>query len=441
METGARSLSAEQYLLITLIVKLAVAATLAIMLVRFRWFRRILLTEKRDWPERLVFAAGFGIPLTAGVGVRLLLGFFPSDLTLAGAYLAGLVAGPYSGALVGAAVSLPAFFAGEWGALPLAVGCGFAGGGLREICPKEEIWRFTPFFVTKLHRSVWRLVRNFSLDWQMILVTAPALLEVIRQTIGQQFGMQRMFYLDPAGSWWLYLLVLLGTVLAVAIPIQIWNSARAEHRLAEQEKLLLAARVQALANQINPHFLFNTLTSISSLIRSQPETARVVIVKLSALLRRLMRSQEQFVTLREELAAIDDYLDIERVRFGTSLVVEKVIDPGSLGVVVPSMILQPLVENSLKHGLASKVGEGRIIIRATRKERHAIIEVIDNGVGIPADRLDMTSEHGIGLKNVNERLSVIYGANYRIQLESIAGQGTSARVEIPELVVPERVNA
>ena len=111
----------------------------------------------------------------------------------------------------------------------------------------------------------------------------------------------------------------LATVLGVAIPIKIWNSARIEHRLAEQEQLLMAARVEALANQINPHFLFNTLTSISSLIRSQPETARVLIVKLSALLRRLLRSQEHFVTLREELAAIDEYLDIERVRFGPSL--------------------------------------------------------------------------------------------------------------------------
>ncbi len=124
----------------------------------------------------------------------------------------------------------------------------------------------------------------------------------------------------------------LATVLGVAIPIKIWNSARIEHRLAEQEQLLMAARVEALANQINPHFLFNTLTSISSLIRSQPETARVLIVKLSGLLRRLLRSQEHFVTLREELAAVDEYLDIERVRFGPSLVVEKVIDEASLDI-------------------------------------------------------------------------------------------------------------
>jgi two-component system LytT family sensor kinase len=443
METGARSLSAEQYLLITLVVKLAVAAALATMLVRFGWFRRILLTEKRDWPERLIFAAGFGVPLTAGVAARLLLNYEATDLTLSGAYLAGLVAGPYAGALVGAAIGLPPTFAHEWGALPFAVGCGFAGGGLREICPKDQIWRFSPFFVTKLHVSAWRFVRRLSLDWQMILVTAPVLLELIRQTVGAKWGHDRLFYLSPdsTGLSWMTLLVLLTTVLGVAIPIKIWNSARIEHRLAEQEKLLMTARVQALANQINPHFLFNTLTSISSLIRSQPETARVLIVKLSGLLRRLLRSQEQFVTLREELEAVDEYLDIERVRFGPSLIVEKAIEESSLDLIVPSMILQPIVENAIKHGLGRKLGEGRILIRASRRAGHAVIEIIDNGVGIPVERLASTSDHGIGLRNVNERLSVIYGANYQLKLESTPGHGTSARIEIPELLLPEAASA
>src|SRR6202011_3456829 len=98
--------------------KLAVGAVLATMLVRFSWFRRILLTERRDWPERLVFAAGLGVPLTAGVISRLLLTYNAADLSLAGSFLAGLIAGPYAGALVGASVGLPAEFAGEWAALP-----------------------------------------------------------------------------------------------------------------------------------------------------------------------------------------------------------------------------------------------------------------------------------------------------------------------------------
>jgi two-component system LytT family sensor kinase len=428
-----------QVVLLTLMAKVAVAATLATMLVRFFWFRRILLTERRDWPERLVFAAGLGVPLLAGVGSRLLLEYQAADLTLSGVFLAGLIAGPSAGALVGAALGLPAFFAGEFAALPFAIGCGFAGGGLREACPKEEIWRFSPFFFTSLHRSAWNLIRRLQLDWQVILVTAVVLLELLRQSIGARFPLR--IYALPHETWWLSLLVILSTVMCVAIPIKIWNSARVEHRLAEQEKLLMAARVEALANQINPHFLFNTLTSISSLIRSKPETARLLIVKLSGLLRRLLRSQEHFVTLRDELAAVDEYLDIERVRFGPSLVVEKTLDESTLDVIVPSMILQPLVENSIKHGLARKVGQGRITILTSRRAGHAVIEIVDNGVGMPDDRLAATREHGIGLQNVNERLQVIYGANYRLNLQSVVGQGTVARIEIPELLVADRATA
>ena len=119
----------------------------------------------------------------------------------------------------------------------------------------------------------------------------------------------------------------------------------------------------------------------------------------------------------------------------------KIIDEASLDVVVPSMILQPLVENSIKHGLGRKVGEGRITIRSTRQAGHAVIEVHDNGVGIATDRMESTSEHGIGLRNVNERLRVIYGAGYQLRLHSVPGQGTSARIEIPEIVLPERATA
>ena len=438
MIQGPRFLSAEQALLITLMVQLAVVATLATMLVRYRRFRRILLTERRDWPERLVFAFAFGLPLMAGVGSRLLLRYDAADLSLAGPFIAGLIAGPYAGAIVGALVGLPALFAGEVIAVPFAVGSGFAGGGLRAVCPKEAIWHFSPFVFTGLHRYAWRFLRRFQVDWQVALIAAPVGLEVLRQALGHRFGVQRLFYLgvDAPG---MTLVVVLATVLTVAVPIKIWNSARIEHKLQEQEQLLLAARLDALGNQINPHFLFNTLTSISSLIRSQPETARMLIVKLSGLLRRLLRSQDHFVTLGEELAAIDEYLDIECVRFGPRLRVTKDIAPDSLGVVVPSLILQPLVENALRHGLAPKVGDGELVLRSARENGHAVIEVIDNGLGMADARPDGAS--GIGLRNVNERLTVIYGANYRLQLQSEPGRGTRVRMEIPELALPERAAA
>ena len=439
MPQEVKFLSASQFLLTTLVVKLAVVATLATMLVRFRQFRRILLTEQRAWPERLVFAFALGIPLAGGVTARLLLSYNAADLSLAGSFLAGLIAGPYAGALVGILVGAPALVAGEAIAMPFAVGCGFAGGGLREVCPKEAIWHFSPLFFTDLHRHAWRLVSRFKLDWLMILLAAPIGLELLRMGLGFRF-VPYLFHMQPP-TVGLGFLVVLATVLSVTIPIKIWNTARIEHRLQEQEKLLMSARVEALASQISPHFLFNTLTSISALIRSQPETARTLIVKLSGLLRRLLRSQQHFVTLREELASIDEYLDIEIVRFGPTLVVDKEISPDSLELVIPSMLLQPLVENSIKHGIARKVGGGRITIRSRRTEGLAIIEVVDDGTGMAETELRKGQGNGIGLRNVDERLRVIYGENYHLKIESTPGRGTCARIEIPVLDVPRQASA
>jgi two-component system LytT family sensor kinase len=434
-------LSPEQFLLTTLVVKIAVIALVATVLVRYRRFRHILIFERRAWQDRLIFAASVGIPLAAGVVARLLLRYDAADVTLEGAFVAGLIAGPYAGAIVGALVGFPAAIAGEWIALPFAVGCGFAGGGIREACPKEEIWHFSPFIVTSLHRRAWQFVRRLTPDWQVILLLAPVALEILRLGLGHRFGIHRLFYLDST-SIGMTALVILATVLAVATPIKIWNNARIEHRLQEQEKLLLAAKIDALASQINPHFLFNTLTSISSLIRSEPETARTLITKLSGLLRKLLRSTEHFVSLREELESVDEYLDIEVVRFGPNLVVEKEIAPDTLGILVPSMILQPLIENSIKHGLSRKIGPGRIVIRSRREHGHAVIEVHDDGLGMTEQRLSSALGGGIGLTNVNERLRVIYGATYQLKLQSVPGQGTLARIEIPEAaMLGERATA
>src|SRR5205823_3255796 len=151
----------------------------------------ILIFERRGWTDRLVFALALGLPLTAGVASRLLLNYNAADLTLEGAFLAGLIAGPYAGAIVGLLVGTPALIAGEFIALPFAVGCGFAGGGLREACPKEEIWHFSPFVFTKLHRHLWRMFRNVKVDWSVILLLAPVALELLRQALGWRFGEDR----------------------------------------------------------------------------------------------------------------------------------------------------------------------------------------------------------------------------------------------------------
>jgi two-component system, LytTR family, sensor kinase len=430
-------------LVTTLLFKLAVMAASATMLVRYRRFRHILIFERRTFPDRMTFALSLGIPLAAGVVARLLLNYNAADLTLEGSFLAGLIAGPYAGATVGLMVGIPPLGIGEWGALPFAVGCGFAGGGLRELCPKEAIWHFSPFVFTSLPRRVWAMIRSLVVDWQVVLLLAPVALEMLRQIVGLRWSEHnRLFFLHatPTTPRMLFF-VLLATVLCVATPIKIWNNARIEHRLQEQEKLLLAAKIEALASQINPHFLFNTLTSISSLIRTQPDTARMLIAKLSGLLRRLMRSTDHFVTLREELESIDEYLAIEVIRFGPQLKVDKQIAPQTLDVIVPSMILQPLVENSIKHGLSRKVGGGRITIKTMVRDGHTLIEVHDDGLGMSEERLVQALGGGIGLSNVDERLRVIYGANYHLKLTSVPGHGTCASLAIPELALPERVTA
>ena len=201
-------------------------------------------------------------------------------------------------------VGIPPLGNGEWVALPFAVGCGFAGGGLRELCPKEAIWHFSPFIFTE--RAAPRLADD-PLAGGRLAGRAAARAGRARAAAARRSASAGAITTGCScsrrarrgrGRCWS---CCSRRCSCVATPIKIWNNARIEHRLQEQEKLLLAAKIEALANQINPHFLFNTLTSISSLIRTQPDTARMLITKLSGLLRRLMRSTDHFVTLREEL--------------------------------------------------------------------------------------------------------------------------------------------
>jgi two-component system LytT family sensor kinase len=222
--------------------------------------------------------------------------------------------------------------------------------------------------------------------------------------------------------------------MAVATPLKIWHNTRMEMKLEEQQRLLLQARMEALQSQINPHFLFNTLNSVSSLVRFDPDTARDLIVKLANILRRLLRSGEAFVQLQEEVRFIDDYLDIEVVRFGRDkLRVIKELEPSSLDVMVPSMLLQPLVENSVKHGLSPKIEGGTIHLRSRLEGGDLLVEVEDDGVGMGAasflEKPTGMGGSGIGIANVAERIKVCPGAR---------GGGTLVRLRLPLLGSTER---
>jgi two-component system LytT family sensor kinase len=237
---------------------------------------------------------------------------------------------------------------------------------------------------------------------------------------------------------WVDVLIYATSVTVIVIELKIWNGVRLQIKLEEQAQLLLSARMAALQNQINPHFLFNTLNSISSLVRLSPDTARELIIKLATILRRLLHSSDAFVALQEEIDFIDNYLDIEVVRFGADkLRVVKELDPESLDVMVPSMLLQPLVENSIKHGLSSKIDGGSIYLRSQLSDSHVTIEVEDDGVGMGSvqllERPAGFGEGGIGMANVAERLKVLYGETARMTIDSRNGTGTLVRLRLPIL--------
>jgi two-component system LytT family sensor kinase len=273
-------------------------------------------------------------------------------------------------------------------------------------------------------------------DWQtMFFVTIVALRFV--QTEISRFLPSATFSLESPNLW-VEALIYATSVTVIGIELKIWNSVRIQIKLEEQERLLLQSRMEALQNQINPHFLFNTLNSVSSLVRFDPDTARELIIKLATILRRLLSSGDAFVPLREELEFIDNYLDIEVVRFGRDkLRVMKELEPASLDVMVPSMLLQPLVENSIKHGLSSKIEGGSIFLRSRLTESQLIIEVEDDGVGMGAANLlekpSGLGGTGIGMANVAERLKVLYGDTARMTIDSHEGKGTLIRLRLPVL--------
>jgi len=226
-----------------------------------------------------------------------------------------------------------------------------------------------------------------------------------------------------------------STVFAVMLPLKIWNNTRNEKKLEAQQLRLNEARLAALTSQINPHFLFNTLNSVSSLIRSNPDQARSVVYKLSSILRRLLRNTDNLTPLRDELAFIDNYMSIEMVRFGEKLRFIKEIEPDTLDRMVPSMLLQPIIENSIRHGLSSKVEGGMIRVRTWLADGKLQLMVEDDGVGIPETRLATLFEQDIGVSNVNERLKVLFGQDYRMWIDSKPGEGTRTGIEIPEVQV------
>jgi two-component system LytT family sensor kinase len=436
-----------QTILIHLALKLGVAAAVSSSLVRSKEFKLLLFREERTFRQKVYLVLCMALPIMVGVWIRIAIpSFLAGDLSFETALLLGVIGGRWSGSLGGALIGIPALLHGEWAALPFDVLCGFVAGQLRTMAAdKDDIWSFSPFIDQSIFRLIRRnLPRPRLFDWQIMFFTTVVGLRFVQTELARYLP-NSIFSLESPNNYYVWGAIYAASVTAIGIEIKIFNSVRIQIKLEEQERLLLHARMEALQNQINPHFLFNTLNSISSLVRFDPERARDVISKLATILRRLLNSADAFVPLREEVEFIDNYLDIEVVRFGAEkLRVVKELDPASLDVMVPSMLLQPLVENSIKHGLSSMVEGGSIFLRSRLSESGLVIEVEDDGVGMATTQaLELGSARGtgIGMANVSERLEVLYGNAARMTIDSHAGRGTLVRIRLPLLqamgAVPE----
>jgi two-component system LytT family sensor kinase len=428
-------------ILITLLVKLGVAAAVASALARSHTFQRLLFAEHRRFRETAGLLAFFLVPLTLGVWVRTKVqNFLAADISFETTILLGLLLGPGWAMLGGMVLSIPALFHHEYLALPFNAVLGLAAGILGRFVEKEEIWSFTPFIDLSLYRWVRRNLRKPRIDRQIMMLFLIVAMEIAREWVARNLphetGPRWLFALNT-NSWGLQVLVWLCAPMVVGIALKVWNALRVELSLEEQKRLLLEARLDALQRQINPHFLFNTLNSIASLVRVRPELARDMTVKLANILRALLKDHDTYVPLSEELKFTDDYLDIEVVRFGADkLKVEKEIDPRTLDLLVPSILLQPLIENSIKHGLEPRIHGGTVTVRSRLEGDRIRIEVADDGVGIsarPASALQRSGA-GIGMKNVQERLDVLYGNQARFNVVSSPGRGTLVSIEIPAML-------
>jgi len=436
----------DSLILITLLVELGVAAAFSSSLARSNTFKNLLLLQRRTSRQTIAMVAMICIPLTLGVLIRVRVpNFLAADLSFEATILIGLLLGPTAAMLGAAILALPAVWHGEYLTLPVNLGVAAIAGIYGRITRSEEIWSFSPMIDLSLYRWVTRNLRRPQLDRQIILLVLITAMQFVTSMLGRRYPAH---YFKLHSPYWLVELAICASApVVVGIPLKIWNALRIERKLEEQSRLLMEARLDALQRQINPHFLFNTLNSIASLVRSKPELAREMVVKLANILRVLLKHREAFVPFEEELAFTDDYLDIEVVRFGEKLHVVKEIADDTLPVLVPSMLLQPLIENSIKHGLEPRIGVGTVTLRSMLiPDGRLVVEVEDDGIGMDPEPMDSMPRlgsqevragaetgSGIGMRNVRERMEVLYGSQAEVEVVSRPGRGTKVRLAMPVL--------
>jgi signal transduction histidine kinase len=221
-------------------------------------------------------------------------------------------------------------------------------------------------------------------------------------------------------------------VVAIAHALWYYQEFRdRELRASQLETRLAQAQLRALKSQLQPHFLFNTLHSISTLMLTNVQAADTMLVRLSDLLRMSLENNTVHeTTLNREMQFVNGYLEIEKMRFGERLQVHCDVEPDTLDARVPHLLLQPLVENAIRHGASRRAEGGEVWITSFRQDDDLHLEVGDNGPGFSPNP-EWNAKHGLGLNATRERLSVFYGERQRLDIHSAPGRGTIVRVQIP----------
>jgi LytS/YehU family sensor histidine kinase len=323
----------------------------------------------------------------------------------------------------------------------------FATGSLGFAAITYTLWRWV--FPRLGGRTLGRqLVRQVAVSLAVMTVASVATIELVTQLagvpslFGAPLGVERHVTITPAMRQMaarLYAVMpIVPTVLMTIIGYhQIWRRIRSlEDRQRALTELAATAQLAALRAQINPHFLFNSLNSIAELIHADPDKAEACVQRLAEIFRYILRrAAQEFVPLADELQMAQAYLDIERARFGDRLRVETAVDARSLQHLIPNLVLQPLVENAVKHGLSRKLGPGHVRIAASVTDGTLTLTVADDGLGMTDATLAAVYERGVGLRNLRDRLVRLYGAAHLPEISSAPGAGTAVRLRLPARTV------
>jgi signal transduction histidine kinase len=322
-------------------------------------------------------------------------------------------------------------------ALAFFLGVGFATGNWPAALVTGLAMSSTIYALFWLHQ--WFLkpqCEKLSQDWARLgLEMTFTLLAHVVGALAALFVCSRFFgfELEPSIAW----IPVAGMVVAFPIIHGTEMALRYFRQLQEKERqeaqlraLATEAELKALKAQINPHFLFNTLNTIAQLIHTDSNRAEETVERLAEMFRYVLNgSERQWVTLDEALTFLDSYLEIERARFGERLRVTREIDPEALDVPVPSLILQPLVENAVRHG-RDPAGRIDLTISVQAQTDEVVVAIADKGPGMPP-RYEIGGERGHGLRNVDQRLTMTYGAEYSLEISDNEPHGTVVTVKIP----------